>query len=697
MIRIKNLSLYLLIILNLNLVCSQKKRNDSIITKKLSEVILTATKRVKKITSVPYPVNIISKNEIKNLGVIRLNEILNEQTGIFSISDESGFEGIQIQGISSEYVMILIDGFPLIGRKSGNLNLKRFTLNNVERIEILKGPSSSLYGSEAIGGVINIITQKINNKSINADTSFQIDSYSDKNININFRNGKKKIKYEFNGNRYSSNGYDINPNISGKTVNPFKNYTISNNIYYNFNDNLSLRLNNRFAWQDQDLEKKINDTNFNGSTIEKDLNINLRVEQKWKDKIDIIYDFYFTKFESEESIDNQTSINQITDNFFNQDLFRPELRMNYLLSKNLIFSSGAGINYDKLERTFFDRDVSFNSKYVYSQIDLNIKNKIKILLGGRFDNHSEYRDQFSPKFGFKLNISEFISVKGSIGYGFKSPDFRQLYFNFTNSTIGYSVLGNKVAESEIGKLKNEGQIINIFFSEKNIYNELKPESSIGYNLGVEFKKTKWDLDFNIFRNDISDLIDTRVIARKKNGQNVFSYFNFENIVTQGFELNYKYKLTKSLTLNLGYQYLLSFDKEKKESINRGEIFGRDNISNQTIKIKVSDYFGLENRSKHNLNFKIYYDSNKLNITTRFLYKSKYALFDSNGNGIIDLYDDSFINGYLISNISLGKNINEKINIQIGMNNLINHTDQNIPGLRGFSGFIKLNYQFNNQI
>ncbi len=132
-------------------------------------------------------------------------------------------------------------------------------------------------------------------------------------------------------------------------------------------------------------------------------------------------------------------------------------------------------------------------------------------------------------------------------------------------------------------------------------------------------------------------------------------------------------------------------------MSKGEIFGRDKISNQTIRLKISDYFGLENRSKHNLNFKIYYDSNKFNITTRFLYKSKYALFDSNGNGLIDLYDDSFINGYVISNISIGKDLNEKINIQLGMNNLIDHTDQNIPGLRGFSGFIKLNYQFNNQI
>ena len=696
MITIKNLSLYLLII-NLNLVFSQKKRNDSVTTNKLSEVILTATKRIKKITSVPYPVSIVSNNEIKNLGAIRLNEILNEQTGIFSVSDESGFEGIQIQGISSEYVMVLIDGFPVIGRKSGNLDLKRFTLNNVERIEILKGPSSSLYGSEAIGGVINIITKKINDKSLNGNTSFQIDSYSDTNFNINFRNGLRKIKYEFNGNGYSSKGYDINPNISGKTISPFRNFTLNNNIHYNFNDNLSLRLKNRFAWQDQDLEKKINDINFSGSTIEKDLNINLRVEQKLIDKIDIIYDFYFTKFESEESIDNQTSINQIPDNFFNQDLFKPELRINYLISENLIFSSGAGANYDKLERSFFDGNVSFNSQYVYSQIDLNIKDKIKILLGGRFDNHSEYNDQFSPKFGIKLNINQITSVKGSIGYGFKSPDFRQLYFNFTNSTIGYSVLGNKVAERELEKLKNEEQIINIFFSEKNLYTELKPESSIGYNLGVELKNSKWNFDFNIFRNDISDLIDTRVIARKKNGQNVFSYFNFDNIVTQGFELNYKYKLSTNLTFNLGYQYLLSFDKEKKESLSKGEIFGRDKISNQTIRLKISDYFGLENRSKHNLNFKIYYDSNKFNITTRFLYKSKYALFDSNGNGLIDLYDDSFINGYVISNISIGKDLNEKINIQLGMNNLIDHTDQNIPGLRGFSGFIKLNYQFNNQI
>ena len=71
-----------------------------------------------------------------------------------------GLEGIQIQGISSDYIQILIDGVPSIGRLSGNLSLDRFTLLNIERIEIIKGPSSSLYGSAALGGVINIITKK---------------------------------------------------------------------------------------------------------------------------------------------------------------------------------------------------------------------------------------------------------------------------------------------------------------------------------------------------------------------------------------------------------------------------------------------------------------------------------------------------------------------------------------------------------
>lgn len=88
---------------------------------------------------------------------MRLNEVLSEQTGINILDDPHG-QGIQIQGFDPAYTLILIDGLPLIGRSTGILELSRITTNNIDRIEIVKGPTSSLYGSEAMAGVVNIIT-----------------------------------------------------------------------------------------------------------------------------------------------------------------------------------------------------------------------------------------------------------------------------------------------------------------------------------------------------------------------------------------------------------------------------------------------------------------------------------------------------------------------------------------------------------
>src|SRR5690606_1926542 len=108
------------------------------------------------------PVVTIDKRTIELMGSRRLDEVLKEQTGMAIVNNIGGGTrsvGIQMQGFGSEYIMVLIDGQPLVGRNSGDLDLSRISVSSIERIEIIKGVSSSLYGSEALGGTINIITK----------------------------------------------------------------------------------------------------------------------------------------------------------------------------------------------------------------------------------------------------------------------------------------------------------------------------------------------------------------------------------------------------------------------------------------------------------------------------------------------------------------------------------------------------------
>ncbi len=674
---------------------SQEVAKDSTKVNDLEEVIVSATRTERQLSSLPLPVTLIPKKKILQSGTIRLDEILNEQTGIITVSDESGFEGVQIQGIASDYILILIDGVPLVGRSAGNFDLSRLTVGNIKQIEVVKGPSSSLYGSEALGGVINIITEKPKSEELQGNVSYRLGSFIQQDINLDLKQRFKKLRYGFFANRFSSEGYDLNPDVEGQTVNPFENYTLNGRVYYDFNDKLSLFTSARFYDQVQDAGFTFNDVQFEGDAKQREWNAHARLDQKWNDRLSTAYELYYTNYTANERLADPISDDVLSDSDFDQKLLRPEIRGSYVFEKSGTLTAGVGFQYDQLDRTFFDKAVNFNSQYVYAQYDFNPIERLNVIAGARFDNHSEYSNQFSPKLAMRYKLTDAIAVKGSVGYGFKAPDFRQLYFDFTNSAVGYTVLGYNVALDKLRELQEQGQILDVVVSEEDLNNPLEAESSVGYNLGLTYKEGKWNSELNFFRNDIKNLIDTRIIARKTNGQNVFSYVNFDEIYTTGFEINTGYKITDALNVSAGYQLLYAYDKKKQQDVKDGQVFARDPATNQTVAVTQSDYFGLVNRSRHNANFKVFYDitSAKANINLRLLYRSKYAQFDTNGNGLIDSYDTSFIDGFLTTNIAATKTFYEDFTLQVGANNLLDYTDNNIPTLPGIQGYIKLNYQF----
>ncbi len=675
---------------------SQKANTiDSTAVTEISEVVVTATRTPRQLSSLPLPVTLVSKKKILQSGSIRLNEILPEQTGLITVADQSGFEGIQIQGIASDYILILIDGVPLVGRRSGNFDLSRLTVGNIKQIEVVKGPSSSLYGSEAMGGVINIITEKPTTEKISGNASYRIGSYTQQDMNLEIGQQLKKLRYSFFANRFSSEGYDLNTDVTGNTVDPFENYTINGQIYYDLSKKLSLFSSTRFYNQIQDSELIDNDIRHLGTNEENEWNSHLKLDHIWNKKLTTVYEVYYTNYQAEEKLTSSNTQEVLQDSYFNQKLVRPEVRGTYSFKNNSKITSGIGFQYDALDRTFIEEKIDFTSQYIYTQYDFTPVERLNIIAGARFDNHSEYSNQLSPKLALRYKITSEISAKASIGYGFKAPDFRQLYFDFTNSTVGYTVLGYNVAVDKLEELQSQGQIQSIIASENEFQNPLKAESSVGYNVGVTYKRGAWNTELNLFRNDLKNFIQTKVIARKTNGQNVFSYTNIDESYTTGIELNTSLKLLKNIDISGGYQLLFAYNKEKEKAIKNREIFVRNPETNETVALERSDYFGLINRSRHNANFKVFYDipSAKTNINIRLLYRSKYGLYDTNGNSIIDTYDTSYVNGFITTNIATSKTFYEDFTLQIGANNLFDYTDENIPTMPGIQGYVKLNYQF----
>ncbi len=626
-------------------------KKDSIKENTLDEVVISATRTARQLSSIPMPVTLISKRQIRNTGTTRLKDILLEQTGINFVTDQSGFTGVQLQGLSAEYTMIMIDGVPLVGRNSGSLDLNRITVNNIKQIEIFKGPSSSLYGSEALGGVINIITENPKHDRIKGDISYFIRSGSrnELDINTNFLYKKEKLGIVAGVNLNSSGGFDLSPETPFKTTEKHQNYTGNLKLTYDFSDYLNLLVSQRYFYEKQ---AEVN--------TQKDWNSNVEFRHSINDKWRINYTFYTTRFQAESQFNGSTSL-------FNQSLIRPEVRL-ITTFKNSTLNTGFGINFDALDRTFFDKKETFNAKYVFAQYDFYPIKKMNLIIGTRLDNHNKYESAFSPKISMSYKINDWLKAKGSIGYGFKAPDFRQLFFNFNNSAGGYIVLGVRTLHELYGNEPN----VNI------LDKDLKPENSIGYNFGFELKPTSnFKININGFRNDISDLINTVALQGGLPGLNagtsVFYYENRDEVFTQGIELDVNYKLSNNFRLILGYQYLEAKDKEEINKIKSGTVFFARTSSSPSEVLKISDYFGLPNRSKHTANAKLFYQNIEYDFSAnvRAIFRSKYALFDTNNSqNIVDTYDD-FVASNTQINVAVEKTFFNVMNMQFGVDNLFN--------------------------
>ena len=657
----------------------------------IGEVVISATRTSKNQNSVPLPVTIITREEIINSNFVTLDEAINEQSGLMTIPDFGGGEGIQIQGFDSEHVLILMDGVPIIGRLAGTLDLKRFNLGNVERIEIVKGASSSLYGNEALGGVVNIIS-KSPEEGMHGDVNYRGSTWNthDINTNLGFSKNNFGITSFFDHNR--SDGYDLTPETSSKTVSPFYNFTSNTRMSYAFSPKTSLTVVGRYYGQTQDYSVD----SSNGESSIDEWNVTAKIDAQLKG-VQLCGELYLSDYSTLEFVDND-QLERVYEARYDQKLIRPELRGVFHMGNNHEFIAGLGLNHEQLVRSSFWLDPKINTLYTYLQYDASIlQEKVNLILGARFDKHQEYKSQLSPKVAIQWNASEKFNMKTSLAYGFKAPDFRQLYFDFSNSSVGYTVLGYNAVSNRLAELDNQGELIEIIVPISEYSGRLQAENSLNFNFGLSYHTSKEILlDANFFYNRVQDLIDTRVIARKTNGQNVFSYHNIDEISTFGCEFNLRWSPSENFRISSGYQLLYAYDRAAIDEFKNDNVFGRLAPNQPVFRLDRSDYFGLLNRSRHMANVKLFTLVPFINcdFNLRGTFRSKYGLFDSNNNNYLDTYDE-FVGAYSIWDFAFSKEVLGKFRIALGMDNVFNFTDaENISNIPGRSLYSKISFSFN---
>jgi len=187
---------------------------DTLKTQHLNDAIVTGQYGENSLKNSVFKVKVIDAQRIQQQGAVNLKDVLANEINIRINQDPALGSSINLQGVTGQNIKILIDGVPVIGREGGNVDLTQINLNNVERIELVEGPMSVNFGSDALGGVINIITKKAVAKTKRFNIGTYYESIGQYNLDGGVNFGFKRTLWQINTGRNFFDGYNENEKIT---------------------------------------------------------------------------------------------------------------------------------------------------------------------------------------------------------------------------------------------------------------------------------------------------------------------------------------------------------------------------------------------------------------------------------------------------------------------------------------------------
>ena len=470
------------------------------------EIVVTGTRSIHSLKNVPVETSLLSARELEGIGLQTLTDAVRWIPGV-NISGGAPNGAARrltamIHGLPSQYSMILVDGKRA---KSEHIhtgtNLNLVPIGMIERIEVVKGPASALYGSEAFGGVINIITKLLPEKSVyGAEISYG--EYNTQNININHGSTIGKMGYYINGNLMRTDGvpdanaikFDYNQtNLLGK-------------LSYNVSKNNLLKFNTRY-YSNKYLRKstlpKINDRWFNMSG---------QWESRLSDKSSITTGLLYSHFKGEYRNDDNCTI--MADVVYEGEL-----------NNNNVITTGVEIRNEQFSRIATpQKETTVVSGFIKDEVRLTAP--LTYITALRIDNHPNIGTEFTPKFGALYRLTMDTDIRASIGKGFRAPSLQDLYEKEFDHRTYY----------------------------RNGNPNLKPEYSMSYNLGIEHRFNDIVvMRISGFSNDFKDMIMALDTGESLNGKPIFRRENIKEASAQGVETEIRFKVG-SLNAMLSYSY-----------------------------------------------------------------------------------------------------------------------------------------------
>ena len=475
-------------------------------TSKPDEIIVKSTRSNSNVYQLGSSVEIISAEEIKKNSFNFVSEALQTSSGVY-VSQTGSFGGtatVRIRGASSDQTLVLIDGVPISDPSSpgGGYDFSSLLTSNIDRIEILKGSQSTLWGSDAIGGVINIVT--FENASIpNIHLNTEIGSFNTEKIGTDFNIANEHNSLFLSYDSYKSDGISKADKRDGNNEKDgigSRSYLLKTN-HNIFNSELSSNINYRESDVDYDgygFATGVTDSDEN--TKGRQLNWSLLLRKAFLDD-QLVNSILF----GESEIDRKYYTNNIEN--FSAKGERKFIRYvgNYSLNDNNSFTFG----FENEEVT--TSGVDFDTRSIFLLYETLISKNFGFSLGLRGDDRNNLASQETPKITAFYNLNDEWRLRANWGEGFKLPTIFQSTFFCCGA-----------------EKPNEN---------------LLPETSEGYEIGIDYKSNE---NFNkigvtFFDQDISNMIDFSF--------SIGGYENIKKVYSKGVEVNFVSQLKDNITIS----------------------------------------------------------------------------------------------------------------------------------------------------
>lgn len=469
-------------------------------------------------------IKIIDRKKIDEMGAVNLRDALTNQLNARITQDNVLGASISLNGISGQGIKLLLDGVPIIGRMDGSIDLSQINLSNIERIEIVEGPMSVVYGSDALGGVINLISKRKVKEELSGSLNGYYESNGTYNADARFSFRWRDISFTTSGGRNFFDGYSPNYDWQKRTMQwkPRTQYLNDNTFSFKIKQTKHLLFSNFF-------DEKI--TNRGAPTVTSYSAYGFDeyyLTRRWgigeqsdfylkgNNHLQFINSFsHYRRIKNTYRKDLTTGNSELTPTAVDDDtskfhllLFRATWTNTQV--KKFQFQAGYDFNIETAIGQRLENNLQNIQDYaLFSTIQYSPVERVSLKAGVRGAYNTRYGTPVVPSFHFKVDISKVISLRASYAQGFRAPSLKELSMFFVD--VNHNIKGNS---------------------------ELKAERSHNVQLELTYQPKLKDFAFalkpSLFFNHIGNMIS---LALLDPSAQLYSYINIDKFQSTGFNVN----------------------------------------------------------------------------------------------------------------------------------------------------------------